>query len=194
MWKSKILISVLVLLCMACAKNDNNAPTILDIHCIDGFGNPDPGAAVFVYATYSDWLNNTNPVYSETTDANGNVSLVGLGPQQYYLWCQDTYNCLLNWNSQTTNGPLNPHTTNSINVVLTGYGTLKVTNTSPGQNPYEIKVNGQVWINNLGYNQYATEILPVGNALVEAIQLNGSTDNSYSVTILQCQTSALNIP
>ena len=192
-WKSKILLLGVIALCFSCVKNDNG-PTVFDIHCIDNFGNSDPGVAVTVFDNYNDWFNNTNPAYSETTDANGNVSFSGVRAQQYYFYCDDTYNCLTNWSAQNTNGALAAHKTNTLNVVLTPFGTLKVTNTSPGGNPYEIKVNGEVWISSLGYNEYDTEILPTGNATVEAIQLNGPTDNTYSVAILQCQTSAVNIP
>jgi|GEM_PF-2285477 len=171
-----------------------SAPTYLNINCIDNNGHPAPGVAVTVFANHSDWLNDANVAYSGYTDANGNISFSGLSAQTYYFYCTDASNCLTNWDVNQTNGPVTLHTTNSVNVAVSPYGTLKIVNTSPGGNPYKIKVNGQIWISDLEVNNFAKEILPVGNNLVEAIQLNGSTDNSYNVSILQCQTTDLDVP
>jgi hypothetical protein len=79
-------------------------------------------------------------------------------------------------------------------VILTGYGTLSVTNTSPGKYDYQIKVNGDILTEDLHYGNYVTEVLPLGTYTVEAIQIGGGTDVTYPVTVSQCQTVNQNIP
>ena len=190
----------LTILGFSCTKSNNNstAPTILSFHCIDGSGNATQGIAVTLYNNSTDWQNNANVAYSGTTDASGNVSFSGVNAQQYYFWCIDKSNCLLNWGAQKTNGSITANETNSLSVVETGYGNLSITNTSNGKNPYEIKLYGQVLVLSLPYGQTVSETLPLGNCTVEAIQLSGyvitPTDNTYTVMISQCQTATQNIP
>jgi len=203
--------SIIALICvgfalMSCSKTDTTpaaAPTVMALHCVDGSGNPVQGASVTLYNNSTDWLNTANAAYTGTTDANGNVSFSGVSSQVYYFWCLNATSCLANLSAQVTQSALTANVTNNFTVVLTAYGKLSVTNTSASDptgytGPYEIKVNGNVWQNSLAAGANATELLPVGNITVEAIQLSGytfsATDSTYSLTISQCNVTQKNIP
>ncbi len=194
--------SVLALICVifaltSCSKSDTPTPnpTVLVLHCIDGQGNPVVGASVVLYNNQTDWQNNTNVAFSGTSDNNGNATFSNVNAQIYYFGCLTT-TCLINLGAQVTANAITANTTNTLNVVMTGYGTLTVTSTS--SNPYEIKVNGKVWVASLAGGASASTPAPLGNCTVEAIQLSGyaftPTDNTYSVTIGQCTTTTQDIP
>ena len=189
----KLFFLTLLILCASCVK-ENNAPTVLNIQCNDDLGYPTPGVAVNVYANYSDWLNNANVAYSGYTDVNGNVSFSGLYPQVYYFYCDDVNNCLTNWGVYETNGPVLSHTNNNISVLVSPTGTLKVLNADQYSDPYEVKVDNQVWINNLEYNNFAKESLQAGDHFVEFIQLNGPGYFHFHVQIDQCLTTEQDVP
>jgi len=187
----------LIFIGFSCQKSKTN-DTVLSFHCIDGSGNATQGTHVLVYSNSGDFQNNANIADSGTTDANGNISFTGVNAQKYYFICLNISNCLYNFGAQATNGSISANETNTVTVVITPYGKLTVTNTSAAKNPYEIKLNGQVWLSSLVYGSSYLHIMPLGNCTVEAIQLSGyvstPTDSTYTELISQCQTTTLNIP
>ena len=183
-----------LIIASSCKKDNNNNPTSLSIRCLDIQAYPVPGVDVSLYSNYNDYINETNAVAEATTDNDGYVTFSGAYSQVYYFDCYDQNDCLLNWDAQSLADPLPAHQNTNINVILTGFGTLSVTNTSPSKSDYQIKVNGEILTEDLHYGNYITDVLPLGTCTVEAIQIGGSTDVTYAVTISQCQTVNQNIP
>jgi len=191
-----VAFTFLLAVATSCVK-ENPSPTVLVVHCLDGSGNVAPGVEVDLFNNSSDFSNNINAAFIGTTDVNGTVTFTGVNSQSYFFSCLDQNNCLTNWNSFQTN-VLPANQTSSINAIITGYGTLLINNTSPGKNPYLIKVNGQVWVSELDYGQTTKDVLPVGTCTVEAIQISGyvntPTDVTYAPIISQCQVTTQAIP
>ncbi len=194
-WISNLLLFSLLALCFSCIKKNDTPPTVLAIHCLDSVGNPVPGAYVAVYNDSTDLLNNINVAYSGNTDAKGNISFSGVKAQQYYFLSRN-HSCLVNWGAQKTKGALEANKTNNLDVVLTGYGTLIVSNIS--KNPYEVKIDSTVWIPSLAAGATMSKIRPLRICTVEVIQLSGYTtspiDNIYPINIQQCATEIQDVP
>ena len=60
--------------------------TVLEILVLEYYDEyPVPDASIFLYPTYEDWLNQTNPVIEVFTDAEGWAVIEDLPPVNYYL-------------------------------------------------------------------------------------------------------------
>lgn len=200
-FKIAILLTGVIISSCVKPKTTVPAPTVLAIHCIDIQGNPIQGTEVVLYDNQSRQQNATMASYAGTTNANGDVSFSGVNAQVYYFWCVNSQNCLINWAQQSTGNALGANTTNTRDIVLSGYGTLSVTDTDSYKlDWYSLTLNGQaIWgASSILYQDTVSTILTPGTYTLASTQqtgnIKGNPKKVYNITISQCQSYLQKIP
>jgi hypothetical protein len=188
------------LMLTACGKDDTTPteiPTSLELTIKDHLGNIVNGANVKLFASESDWNNETNQIGStQVSDASGKVKFTNLSAIKYYWFAEK--NCENNVNGAvTTVDPLSANKTNTLDVILSQTGNLKLNNTS--DNPYRIFYDGQVVIESMNGNSTQTfYFVPTGNHSIRYLQLSGyavyPTDETESINVSCGATTALTFP
>jgi len=179
-----ILMAVIGLTVLSYCKKEP-APTSLELVLKDDLGNIVPGASVELYSSETDWNAGTNQIGTTlTSDASGKVKFTNVSNIKYYWFAEK--DCKNNVNGAITSAsPLTANTTNSINVILTGTGTLKFISTSP--NPYRIYINGIVAFDMNGGTTKYQYYTPTGSYSLRVLQLSGyaisPTDKTYTGTL-----------
>jgi protocatechuate 3,4-dioxygenase beta subunit len=169
-------------------------PTQLKIQVIDNSGIPLSGASVTLYSSQIDFQNNTNPVATTTTDANGYMLFSGLSPIVYFYFIQD--GCLDNYNGNTHLATA--LTANILNtydpITLSSEGAIKLVNNS--SDPYEVKLDGNVVVASLQASGTAVidEVL-AGTHTIEVVQMDGPNDETINGVSVSCgTTTTVNFP
>ena len=146
-------------------------PTALELTLKDGLGNIVAGASVKLYASQTDWNNETNQVGATlTSDASGKVKFSSLSNIQYYWFAEKDCNNNVN-GAITTTSALTANVTNTLDVILSSTGTIKLVSTSV--NPYRIYINGTaIGDMNGGTTEYVYYV-PVGSYSIRYLQLSG---------------------
>jgi|GEM_PF-2506103 len=169
-------------------------PTQLKIKVVDDGGNAVAGASVTLYSSKADFLNNTNPVATTVTDANGYMFFSNLSPIVYYYYVQD--DCLDNYNGNfKLSEALTPNVLNTYDpITISSVGIIKLTNNS--SDPYEVKLDGVVALSSLqGSTAGKIDEIPAGTHSIEVIQLNGPNDVLISnVDVICGTTTVVNFP
>jgi hypothetical protein len=115
-----LLFIVVVIATFSSCKKDEEVkpdPTRLQLTVRDELGNAVAGSAVKLYASETDWENETNQVGStQISDASGNVTFSDLSNIKYY-WLAEK-DCKNNVNgSNTTANTLTANITNTVRIV-----------------------------------------------------------------------------
>lgn len=161
------------------------APTRLQITVRDELGNAVSGSVVKLYATETDWENETNQVGStQVSDASGVVTFSDLSAIKYYWFAEK--NCQNNANGGvTTTAPLASNITTTVNAVLSSTGTLTFQNTST--NPYRVFVNSVEIFTMNGKTSEVVNYVPTGSYSIRVLQVSGyavyPTDETYTGTV-----------
>lgn len=171
-------------------------PTTLEITLKDELANLLTGVSVKLYPSQDDWINGTNQVGTTlTSDASGKVKFSSLSALKYY-WLAEK-DCKNNVNGGiTTVSALTVNTNNTVEVILTGTGTLKFTNTS--SNPYRIYINGVSTYDLPGGLVLYKYYKPTGAYTLRVLQLSGyalyPTDLTYNGTLTCGSTLSTTFP
>ena len=171
-------------------------PTTLEITLKDELANLLTGVSVKLYPSQDDWINGTNQVGTTlTSDASGKVKFSSLSALKYYWFAEK--DCKNNVNGGiTTVSALTVNTNNTVEVILTGTGTLKFTNTS--SNPYRIYINGVSTYDLPGGLVLYKYYKPTGAYTLRVLQLSGyalyPTDLTYSGTLACGSTLSTTFP
>jgi hypothetical protein len=173
------LAAVLFFSIIGCKKE--NISTTLEIRVVDEQGIYINGASVKLYKTQSDMENDTNQFgKTQTTDANGKVSFSNLGPDIYYWFAEK--GCQNNVNGISTTPALDLNVTRVVTTTLTGTGTLTLTNRDP-TSQYQVNLNGYPLLTADPGASYTYIYVPADTYYLEAIQVNGTGDKTYSGAI-----------
>jgi len=126
-----LLFVVMAIITFSACKKDEEvkpAPTSLQITVRDEIGNIISGSVVKLYASQTDWENETNQVGStQVSDASGVVTFSDLSAIKYY-WLAEK-DCKNNVNGgATTTTPLASNVTTTVNAVLSSTGSLSFEN------------------------------------------------------------------
>lgn len=177
----------------SCTKKEEEVkpdPTRLQLTVRDELGNAVTGSVVKLYASETDWENETNQIgTAQVSDASGIVTFSDLSANKYY-WLAEK-DCKNNVNgSNTTATVLTSNITNTVNTVLSGTGTLSFSNTST--NPYRVFVNNVEVFTMNGQTTQDLDYAPTGSYSVRVLQVSGyavyPTDETYTGTV-SCGTS-----
>jgi hypothetical protein len=155
--------------------------TTLEIRVVDEQGIYIDGASVKIYTTQSDMENDTNQFgKTQTTDVNGKVTFSNLGPDIYYWFAGK--GCQNNVNGITTTPALDLNVTRVVTTTLYGTGTLTLTNQSP-TSQYQVYLNGYPLLTANPGASYTYIYVPADTYYLEAVQVNGTGDKTYSGAI-----------
>ena len=153
-------------------------PTTLTMKILDQLGNKVPNANVKLFADSTAYKSNIGTNY--TADANG-VFSKALSPSKWY-WKVTTL-CDMS-TTNTTTQPLKANVDNQVTVVLQGYGTITMNNSTT--NPYYVYNDGNLLFTLEG-NTSKEFTTTLGNHTVRVLQKSGyvlyPTDKSYSSTL-----------
>ena len=179
--KSVLFVSiVMILINIGCKKNDLASLTSLEIRLVDEQGDYISGATVKLYESYDDMQNETNQFgTTQTSDTYGKVTFTNLAAVQYYWFAEK--GCQNNFNGITTTTALDPYKTKVVTSTLSSTGTLELTNQS--QDQYQIYINGYLLLTADAGSSYRYIYVPAGSYYIEAVQINGSTDKTYTDVI-----------
>lgn len=185
------ILSILLLLSSCSNDDDQSEPppksTNLTLTIIDESGNEVSGAAVKLFASQTDWQNESNQVGdTKFTESNGVVSFTSLQSIQYFWFAEK--DCRNNLYGNNTNGSsLESNTETTSTVVLDGTGSIELTSTS--SNPYSIFLNGDFLFTMNGGTTRTIDDVSTGNQTVRVLQESGfvftPTDQTYTVN-LEC--------
>ena len=184
------LVTIIIFSIIGCKKD--RISTTLEIRVVDEQGIYVNGASVKLFKTQSDMENDTNQ-FGKTlmTDVNGKVSFSNLGPDIYY-WLAEK-GCQNNVNGITTTPALDLDVTRVVTTTLTGTGTLKLINQSL-TNQYQVYLNGYpLLVANQGAS-YTYIYVPDDTYYLEAVQVNGTGDKTYSLAITCGSTMTFTFP
>lgn len=174
---------------ISCKKD--HISTTLEIRVVDEQGIYIDGASVKLYKTQSDMENDTNQ-FGKTlmTDVNGKVSFSNLGPDIYYWYAEK--GCQNNVNGISTTPALDLNVTRVVTTTLTGTGTLKLINQSQSQ--YQVYLNGYPLLTADPGASYTYIYVPADTYYLEAVQVNGTGDKTYSGAITCGSTLTFTFP
>lgn len=173
--------SLCLILTIACKKETTPLPppeTSLKITVNDELGNAVSGATVALL----DDEELTQIGVTQTTDANGVVTFQKLTPRKY-AWAA-VKGCKNNANgSGISVSPLTANITNTVTTVISGTGTISLTNIST--NPYHVYVNGELMFSSMpGGTTETLQFRPTGNYTIRILQVSGyvfePTDITYT--------------
>ena len=182
-----LLIVAAIVTFSSCTKEEEvkPAPTRLQITVRDELGNAVSGSIVKLYATETDWENESNQVGStQVSDASGIVTFSDLSASKYYWFAEK--DCKNNANGAvTTTTALTVNVTNTSNTVLSSTGTLSFNNTST--NPYRVFVNNVEVFTMNGQTTEQIDYVPAGSYSIRVLQVSGyavyPTDQTYTGTV-----------
>jgi hypothetical protein len=182
--------TVIILSILGC-KKDKVSTTDLEIRIIDEQGIYVSGASVKLYKSSTDMQNDTNQFgVTQISDVNGKVTFSNLAEETYFWFAER--GCTNNSNGINTTPALDLNMTRVVTTTLSGTGTFKFTNTSPDQ--YQIYLNGYLLFTaNAGYT-YTYVYVPVDTYYIEAVQVNGSTDETFTDAIICGSTVTVTFP
>jgi hypothetical protein len=183
------LVTIIIFSIIGCKKD--RISTTLEIRVVDEQGIYVNGASVKLFKTQSDMENDTNQFgATQMSDVNGKVTFNNLGTDIYYWFAEK--GCLNNVNGITTTPALDLNVTRVVSTTLSGTGTLKFINQSTS--PYQVYINGYpLLVANPG-TSYSYVYVPVDTYYLEAIQVNGTTDKTYSGAITCGSTLTFSFP
>lgn len=189
-----LLFSLFTTLFVSCIKP---AKTSLKLTLINEVGNPVSGANVKLYASQTDYNNRTNQVGStQFSNSDGQVTFEDLASIKYFWFAEK--DCRNNSKgAATTTSPITEGKINAVdNVILSPYGSLRLTSTST--NPYKIYINGNYVFDLNGGASQTVNNLPTGSISVRVLQISGyiisPTDKTYNGTIGCGQTFDVTFP
>ena len=189
----KISVLLFVVLAFAttfssCTKKEEEIkpdPTRLQITVRDELGNAVAGSAVKLYASETDWENETNQIgNTQISDASGNVTFSDLSAIKYYWFAEK--DCKNNYHgSATVSNALASNVTTTVNTVLSSTGTIQLQNNST--NPYTIFINNEEILNMNGNSSQSIYYVANGSYSIRVLQKSGyavyPTDETYTGTI-----------
>ena len=177
----KLILASLLFFCLSSCIKEVPAPTQLQIQVLDDQGYIVPNAAVYLYASESDYLNDKNLLQTSTTDQNGYFYFSNLVPTTYYYYVKS--GCLDNYNTTYYTGqPLLPNQLNQYSPIrLMVSGTLSTKNIS--YYPYAIYIDGSLaYSSQAGGTTVDFHEIPGGNHIFRVLQLSGYQYNPIDQT------------
>jgi hypothetical protein len=185
-----IFIIPLNLFLFSCSKSPDTIQvtpvnTSLEISLKDDLGNSVTGATVKLYSSESNYLNEGSQVQtSKTSGSNGVVLFENLTSIKYYYNAEK--DCLTNaFGAVTTTNNLSANYKNTVTVVLSKSGTLKINNIST--NPYDVYINGVLKITNMAGGNLKTFKVGLGTYNIRVLQKSGyilyPTEKTYTGNI-----------
>lgn len=184
-----LLLSGLIIL-NSCKNDDSLTPISLELTIRDNLGNAVSEASVKLYASQTDWSNETTQVgVTQFSDESGKVKFNDLSNTVYY-WlvekgCQNNVNGIV-----TTTSALAENT--NMGVVLSSTGTLSFANTS--SDSYRVFINQTPELDMDGGTTEFRYNIPTGSYSIRVVQLNGSIDQTYKETLGCGQTLTVTFP
>lgn len=184
--------SAALLLFTSCSKKDastgssSSSVTALKVVFSDAAGNKVSGATVSLYATENDLLQESSPLKTGITDAQGQVTFSNLSSARY--WYLGKKDCQNNMNSYTyTTAAIPANQTSVASTTMQSTGTLRFVNTS--SNPYHVYVNGVFVGDQPGGTTANYKYEPTGSYTLRVVQISGyvfsPTDRTFT-GVLTC--------
>ena len=186
---SKLFITIIICTFSVCVSSCIKVvptPTQLQMQVLDYNGYIVPNAAVYLYASESDYFNDKNLLQTATTDPNGYFYFSNLAPTTYYYYVKS--GCLDNFNTTYyLSQPLLPNQLNQYSpIYLDVAQTMSTKNIS--NDPYDVYIDGvlkyssQPRATTLNFTE-----IPGGNHTVRVIQVSGflyrPIDETFTVSI-----------
>ena len=165
--KKNLLLTVSYIICAfllnSCAEHKK---TSLEFTVINQWNNPVQNAAIRLYTTENDWLNDTNQEgLTQYTNASGKVIFSEVLLNKYY-W-RVGMNCYNNHNgASTTEGNLTPNDHNQIEVMIVGTGTMIYKNNSSAlwmnvtvdDDSFDVPYGEEKYLNNYPEKEYCITV------------------------------------
>lgn len=160
---------------------------VLELTVKDVAGNVVPGTQVKLFASQDDWTNQTNQIgMTAISDDNGKVAFTGLTDVLYYFRAEKE--CLKNVNeNHVTAAPLLLATTNVMEALVDGTGTLSLVVSRPGN--YSVYIDGVYTFDISGGQTVNLTDLAADPHVVRVVETGGAFDESYDFLIECGQTT-----
>jgi hypothetical protein len=162
----------------------------LEVRVLNESGSPVSGASVRVYSFLDNLQNNSNVLYSATTNHNGIATISGIpvptGGSSYYVHAQHGCQSSYLFGVPISKNWVYPGQKTAITKTIRNSGSLRFVNTS--SNPYRVFLDGVVFIESMPGNTSRTfTYMAAKGYTVRVLQLSGfavfPTDRTFTGTL-----------